>query len=158
MKPRVLWIEDQAEEFSDMVGAVIVDGRYDLTLASNATTAAETLASREFHVVIVDIRLPPGYAKEWVDVFLRREDKRTGNRLGLVLLNALLRPERSPVRLPSIPHWVSPEKFGVLSVESLSELAEDLDVLGIRVVRQKTTLTSRYEMLEMIDEILAHPQ
>jgi hypothetical protein len=156
MKHKVLWIEDGAlTELPDLIGPVFVDGKYDLTIASTATEGIENIMQTEFSAVIIDIRLPPGSDKRWINVYSGISSNKAAARLGLLVLRSLLRPEKSEVKL-NIPSWIRPEVFGVFTVENRSEISEDLDELKIRVFRQKNIKPSVTTLLELIKEVINH--
>lgn len=158
MKKRVLWIEDQA--FSDLpafAGPVYMTGKYELVVATTASEGIRHIMHSQFDAVIVDIRLPPGEEKVWKELYSARGESKASARLGLEMLQALLRPAMSSVKLEQpIPRWVvsTPTRFGVMTVESPSEIEKELQAMGISVYRQKKAHTEAGVLLEMIIEIL----
>jgi CheY-like chemotaxis protein len=91
VKKRVLWVEDSARfELASVLGPIFASHRYDLTLAENASTAAEYLRRRQFDAIIVDIRLPPGPHRYWRSIYKDAGSDRTNAKLGLALLSWLL--------------------------------------------------------------------
>ena len=94
-RKRVLWIEDKAQlELAFLVPPVLLDGRYDLEVAHDATEAVALLADPkthgEFDLLIFDLDLPPG---EWdiFAAFYKRYERRGEEpaMLGLELLSFL---------------------------------------------------------------------
>lgn len=151
MRKKILWIEDGAfAEMSLMAAAVYVDGRYDFTIATNATEGIRQIMDNQFAAVIVDIRLPPGNDRNWIEIFNSRRG--IASRLGLVILQSLLKSEKSSIKLQT-PEWIRPEIFGVFTVESFRELEAELNDLKITTFRQKDELLSKNALLELIREL-----
>lgn len=155
MKQKVLWLEDGAlSDLPEIVGPVIIDGRYDLVIAFDATEGVEHIMEAEFAAVIVDIRILPGGDRRWIDLHNAADKNKNAARLGLLVLRSLLRPEMSEVKLGRIPRWVRPAVFGVFTVENQNEVRKDLDELGITIYRQKTRRPSGMTLLELIEDIV----
>lgn len=155
MKYNVLWIEDGAfVEIPTFAGPVTITRKYHLRVAMDVSDAVKQIQSTEFEAVIVDIRLPPGINPDWENFYNKLIYNKISARLGLQLLFSLLKPEDAAVKLNNIPSWVSPEKFGVFTVEGEREVKDDLDKLGIAFYRQKKTGISRKTLLELIETII----
>jgi len=156
MLPKVLWIEDGAEtELFNMLAPIYVAGLYDLTIAADASEAVEKLRAMEFSAVIVDIRLPPGRGKEWIDIYKKYQENRDAARLGLHLLRALFAPTTTPIHLEGVDReWVPSSRFAVFSVET--DLKEELKDMKIPIYEQKNAKTPRTMVLEIIKRILSH--
>ena len=80
---RVLWVEDEA-----IVGLVerkvhleMVED-FEITIVENASEAEQIILEKGeiFDAIVIDIRIPPGYNKEWTDIYNKPND-----RLGIVL-------------------------------------------------------------------------
>jgi hypothetical protein len=155
MIEKVLWIEDGAlADLQDLLGPVYVDGRYDLTLALDATDGITQLFNNEFAAVIVDIRIPPGHDKEWKALHTDAGKSNAAARLGLEVLNTVLAPKNAQIKKGKIPTWITPEKFAVFTVESEDQVQEELQHLGLdRRYHQKTTATSPTVLLDIIADI-----
>lgn len=158
MKRRVLWIEDGAYgDLPEVIGPVVVDGGYDLDIALDATEGVEQILANEYDCVIVDIRLPPGTDKKWIDIYNHPDKYKDAERLGLLVLRSLLTPEKSVVPVANIPAWVHNEKakrFGVLTVENQNEVETDLEELNVSVYRQKNRRPSVNTLLELVQEVM----
>lgn len=155
MKHKVLWIEDGAHgDLPDLIAPVNVEGFYDLTIAFNATQAIEQLLAQQYGAVIVDIRLPPGDDQRWIDVYNAPETNPNAERLGLLIMRSLLKPQESEVKLESVPNWIRAELIGVLTVENQDEVQKDLDDLGITVYRQKNKKPSPNTLLDLIRTVM----
>src|ERR1051325_6517932 len=122
MKHAVLWVEDGAyAEMAYMSSPLHVSGRYDLVIALSATEGLQQLtrADKQFDAIIVDIRLPPGNDEEFLRLYRQRGESRVASRLGLSLLNRVLKNGASE----GVPEWHRrAEKFGVFTVEGRDEL------------------------------------
>ena len=154
-KCKVLWIENGVRhEVAHLAAPVVLDGKYDLIVAEDASAGiAQALASK-FDVIIVDIRLPPGQSPEWVHLYQGLGGERFSARLGLSLLYTLLGHPDAWIDLgPRRPAWITPFRIGVLTVESKSELDEDLIKLGITVHAHKRAEISEEVLLELIQEV-----
>lgn len=157
MKPlyRVLWVEDGALiDLPELVGPVYVSGRYDLSIALNATDGAARIVSTEYDVVVVDIRLPPGTDPRWVQLFKNRGLNKAQARLGLKLLSSCLDPINAEIKLSPQPLWLNPSRFAVFTVEGESELQSELAPLGIRLFQQKKADPSREMLLDLLDRVI----
>lgn len=157
MKKKILWIEDQAnKDVSQLAAPVYNDGNYELIVAYNISDAKKNLFSYEFDAVVVDIRLPSGEHQEWYDLYKRSSFNKINARLGLDLLYSILLPndERTKVKYNNVPKWIESKRFGILSVESREELADDMYKLGISHFKQKKASSSKKILLELIEEIL----
>lgn len=161
MKTKVLWIEDGAlGDLDELLGPVNIEGDYDLQIAEDATQAIGDIMREEYKAVIVDIRLQPGDDPQWVKIYNSIETNPNAARLGLLILRSLLpsktgRP--SEVKLRAVPDWVRPEVFGVLTIENVRDLREDLDDLRIDegMYRQKSINPSDTILLELIKKVMA---
>lgn len=153
-----MWIEDGAlVEFAEHAVPVITSGEYDLQIAVSASDGLDLICDPAgYEVVIVDIRLPPGYKPEWVDLFRRGGQNKAQARLGLELLYTCL--GKSEAKLPSqpAPSWLRPYHLGVYTVETRRTLQPDLDRLGIGVFKQKlgSENDSDTVLLELISDVL----
>lgn len=153
-RPRALWIEDGARsELSHLSGPVLYDGRIELVLAEDLTTAVEYLLEEEFDAVIVDVRLPPGDDPYWKGLHRRAGRDKAHAELGLQLLRWLLGPEDTP-ELEAPPAWLDPKRIAVFSVDTKSEIRGILDALGIEVIQQKRADLPDTILRELIDRLL----
>jgi len=155
MKHNVLWIEDGAfVEISNFSGPVTITRKYDLRVAMDVADAVKQIQLTEFDAVIVDIRLPPGTDRDWESFHSNLIKSKIPTRLGLQLLFSLLKPMDCAVKLNHIPSWISPEKFGVFTVEGEKEIMVDLKKLGIAFYRQKKLDIPSNTLLELIETII----
>ncbi|MBC8443256.1 hypothetical protein H8D79_00870 [PVC group bacterium] len=155
-KPKVLWIEDDVRVgVSSLAGPVFASARYDLTIALNATDAVHEIQSGEFDVVVVDIRVPPGDDSQWVKLYRESGMNKMQARLGIELLRALLQGAEANYVLKETPGWIDSTRFGILTVESVREVRDDMAELRVSHFRQKNAGMSENTLLELIDEVLA---
>jgi DNA-binding NarL/FixJ family response regulator len=151
MRYKLLWIEDAAEvQLVELVGPIYRSGLYDLRIETTAAGGQAALQREKFDVVIVDIRLPPGEERSWVE--LSEDPKRGPARLGLELLKRLLSGDQEDGSRR--PAWLSPDHIAVFTVESDWELADDMKRLGIKVFQQKTVQVSRRVLLDLAQKVL----
>jgi CheY-like chemotaxis protein len=168
VKKRVLWVEDSARfELASVLGPIFASHRYDLTLAENASTAAEYLRRRQFDAIIVDIRLPPGAHRYWRSIYKDAGSDRTNAKLGLALLSWLLaggkghgqsKAKAKPPgndSVPLRPAWqIPPAQIGVFSVENRGEIGGDLQALGVSIQHEKRPGLPDTILLDIVTEIL----
>jgi hypothetical protein len=153
-RPRALWIEDGARsELSHLSGPVLYDGRIELVLAEDLTTAVEYILEEEFDAVIVDVRLPPGDDQYWKDLHRKAGRDKVHAQLGLQLLRWLLGPG-DRTGLPAPPSWLSAQRVAVFSVDCKTEILSLLDELGIEVIQQKRADLPDTILRELIDRLL----
>ena len=132
-----------------------MDGRYDLTVAANATEGFQYLTKEVFDIIIVDIRIPPGESQEFKNIYYNSEQGKINSRLGMELLRFLLSPDKSAMNFSrSTLSWVNSQKIGVFTKEGENELKEDLENLNIQVYQQKTAGISNITLLNIAEEIL----
>jgi DNA-binding NarL/FixJ family response regulator len=150
MKLKVLWVEDGA--FSDLAqlsAPLYVSGDYNLVIAEDASEGFRYLMDKEFDAVVMDIRLPPGSDPYFSNLYFNRGVTKVAARLGMAVLERALRPSAENARA-----WIRPERFGVYTVESSREVAEELDALGVKVYYQKTARTPRDVLVKIVEEIV----
>ena len=156
MKFRVLWVEDDARfGLTQLAGPVYVDGRYDLVVAGDVSTAVVRLLHEHFDAVIVDIRLPPGEGADWENLYSNGKHDKVYARLGLHLLRSLLGRADAKVSLKRRPDWLTSDVLGVFTVESHEELGQELESLGIRVYQQKRADLPDSVLLDILERILS---
>lgn len=155
-QPRILWIEDSARyELTELLGPVYHARKYRVTLAEDASSAMDYLLSYDFDVVIVDIRLPPGSHQAWQDLY---EDAKRGQvkaHLGLQILQWLFGVNgRVHAKIPAPPEKVCRDCVAVFTVESQAQIREELELLGIKMFKQKTTMLEDKALLRIIEKLI----
>jgi len=154
MKPTVLWVEDSARlELANLCGPVYFTGACQLTLAENVTTGVELLTANAYHVLIVDVRLPPGSDPRWLEHYRNAGSDKVDAQLGLKLLHWLITGDPAVYAAPP-PAWVDPARIGVFTVESRHELSEPLERLGITTYQQKVADLPDTVLNDMIMSLL----
>ena len=153
-RPRALWIEDGARaELSHLSGPVLYDGRIELVLAEDLTSAVEYLLEEEFDAVVVDVRLPPGDDPYWKELHRKAGRDKVHAQLGLQLLRWLVEPGDTPgLEVP--PSWLDAKRIAVFSVDTKSEIRSTLRDLGIEVIQQKRADLPDTILRELIDQLL----
>lgn len=153
-RPRALWIEDGARsELSHLTGPVLYDGRIELVLAEDVTTAVEYVREEEFDTLVVDVRLPPGDDPYWKQLHRRAGRDKVHAELGLQLLRWLL-GAGDPSELSRAPGWVSAGRIAVFSVESKHEILQSVSELGIGLIQQKRADLPDTILRDLIDRML----
>lgn len=154
MKTKVLWVEDSARlELRNLTGPIYISGDYDMNLAEDATTAVRYLRTKEYHAVILDMRLPPGIDDYWVNIYRERGEDKADARLGLELANWLFNGTSNVSFLP--PQWIKPHHVGVFTVENDPALHARLELLNIRVFEHKVAGLTDMILLDIIHRIRA---
>lgn len=155
----VLWIEDDATYNLQYIAApVVMNPRYDLTLAITVSEALHHLQRRRYDVVVFDLRLPPGKEKDWVslDQFLgqQMEPPRLGLHLLLNLYGVL--DKRHAVRIPMQINPPPITQVGVLSVDSWEDVEDGLLSLKFRKTnyRQKRAGMPSNILLQLVEEMI----
>lgn len=157
MKYRVLWIEDGAFlEASPLSAPLTTDGKYDLTVALNATDGEKQLLSNEFDVVIVDIRIPPGNDPKWIKKYNENSANKVQARLGMQLLYSMFKPSNNTASVPDdIGKRISVSNFGILSVEGNELIDEIKKDLGIKYYLNKAdTRMDDYALFNLVELII----
>lgn len=156
-RPRALWIEDGARsELSHLSGPVLYDGRIELVLAEDLTTAVDYILEEEFDSLIVDVRLPPGDDPYWKKLHREAGRDKVHAELGLQLLRWLLNGNGAG-ELPPPPAWVNPKRIAVFSVESKHEILSSLTELGIELIQQKRADLPDTILRDLINQLLESP-
>lgn len=158
MKARILWIEDDACGYAaNFAVPIYTCGKYDLEIAFNASEGfhALTEAEKVFDAVIVDIRLPSGDDPRWKSLFRKSGSSETDARLGVQLMESAFKHPDAKILSNGSNHF-DPNKFGVFTIESKTEILHDLDRLGIgeRFVKEKTAELPVTALRELIDDII----
>jgi CheY-like chemotaxis protein len=152
-KIRVLWIDDGAiTELAELTGPVYAAGEYDLVVVTNVSDAIDQILSREFDVIIVDIRLPPGENKEWRHLYSGEGQSRTQARLGLELLAACLGRSQK-IRIDPLPSWIKPHLFAVFTVEEKTAVQSELSAVDVKIHLQKTASSKRDVLVGLINTV-----
>lgn len=155
MRYKVLWVEDNAEaDLFQFLAPVNVDGRFDMDIAVNATEACSRLNTEEYHVVIMDSRIPSGHDRHWKEREEEIQKKATNPivRLGLEILKVVLRKDTQPAILPANQEA---EKYCIFSIDPKRELTSgENEVLSPLLYEQKRAAMPRNVLVGLICESL----
>jgi hypothetical protein len=156
-KRRVLWVEDGARyDLVNIAAPVYMHGKYDLVIAEDASSGIACLLKDIFDAIIVDIRIPPGNDKDWINLYKMSAVNKISARLGLDFLYTILGNPNAKINLgDKRPAWITPAKVGVLTVESQLELDDHLKRLQITVYYHKRVEMPEEILLNLIENILA---
>lgn len=153
MKTKVLWVEDSARlELRNLTGPIYISGEYDLNLAEDATTAVRYLQAKEYHAIILDMRLPPGIDDYWISLYHRKGEDKAQARLGMDLAEWLLNG-RSDIPF-NPPSWVKAHHIAVFTVENDIALHEMLEKLNIAIYEHKTAGLPDTILVNLIKKIV----
>lgn len=155
MRKKVLWIEDDAfNELGMFATPVHLTGQYELEYAVSATEAIDRLSGTEYDAVVVDVRIPPGDDRRWVDIFYGAGANKKDARLGVRLLQNVLGNDRLWTGgLPAAAR--DKQRYGILSMDRWEDISSDLDPVGVRLYCNKRSSEGSRVLLRMIQKILA---
>lgn len=151
IRKKVLWIEDDAfHELGRFATPVHLTGEFELEYALSATEAIDRLQTDEYDAIVVDVRIPPGNDKRWIEIYYNAGASNKAARLGVRLLQNILGREQS---------WHEGlhraardrQRYGVLSMDA-EDVRPDLEPVGVSCYRKKTEGPS--VLLKIIREIL----
>ncbi len=113
---RVLWLEDQYEDFGAYRSRLFMDD-YWVDCVKSVSEAIQKLREEQYTAVIFDIKVLPGYLPEWIklDESKRRENPNFDPNLGFELLKSIFAPEKAELLLRP-PLKFDPRQFIVFSV------------------------------------------
>ena len=153
-KHKILWVEDGAlYELAHLAGPIYLDGDYELHVAEDVSGAIDIIQKEKFQTIIVDIRLPPGANKQWLDIYKRAGNQKAAASLGLSFLKTILGSSKAEVKIDNRPSWLTASMIGVLTVESSSELHSELEELGIRFYQRKSANMAETALLDIVKQI-----
>ncbi len=126
---KILWLEDQYEDFSAYRGALFRSG-YIVEFVPSVSEAIEKIRESKYIAYIFDIKVLPGDEGELIklDKEKRTEYSDFDSNLGFELLHSLFDPDNARVILDP-PIKIDPQKVIVFSV--VYDKAEEISSLGI---------------------------
>lgn len=156
-KTYVLWVEDDAMyNLQYIASPVVMNPKYDLTLAITVSEALDHLQRREYDVVVFDLRLPPGEERDWVQLNQRLSEAMEPPRLGLHLITNLYGTANGHTL--ALPQVKQPPiaRIGILSVDSWEDVEDGLNGLQFLKTnyRQKSVGMPSDILLHLVEEIL----
>ncbi len=157
MTAKVLWIEDNADnDLYHLTSPVYIDGQFNLDIATNASEAFYYLNQRGYDVIIVDIRIPPGKDPAWRNKHesLRRSNNVNSSRLGLELLRCIFDENEQQPTL-KVNQNLSPDRYGIFTVERHDELKADLGKLKLNSIKyqRKNAIMPHTALLDFIKKV-----
>ena len=149
---KVLWLEDHHNDFGSYKSKLF-KASYAVDAVESAAEAVTKLKKDNYIAFIVDIKVPPGEDKEWIelDKMKQRENPGSDTHLGLELLHALFNPDQTNVRLDP-PIKIDPKKIIVLTVVS----GKTREILSLGIPRQQILYKSSSDsktLLQMVIDI-----
>ena len=152
-KIRVLWIEDASDmDLESLAGFVNNMPEYYLRFALNVTQGLERIENESWDIVIVDIRIPPGRDRRWIDLYSNHGGFISDASLGLHLLYSLCKHPDADIPLKKVPPWLTPKTLGVLTVEP--NLQVEMEKLGIKTYFTKKATMSTRTLLDVIESVV----
>ena len=127
--PKILWLEDQHEDFDAYKSALFRSG-YLVDYVKSVSEAEKKLREENYIAVIFDIKVLPGDDKKWkqLDEQERRKNPDFDTYLGLELLRSLFHSPKAKVIIDP-PTAIDPKKIIVFSV--VYDKTEEITALGI---------------------------
>jgi CheY-like chemotaxis protein len=137
IRKKVLWIEDDAfNELGMLATPVHLTGEFELDYALSATEAIDRLQGGDYDAIVVDVRIPPGDDKRWIDIYYNAGASNKAARLGVWLLQDILGHER--VRSNGLSAAARDrQRYGVLSMDA-EDVRAELEPIGVTRYRKKT--------------------
>lgn len=113
---KVLWLEDQYEDFSAYRSGLYMADYWTDCIKSVSEMVCK-LREEKFVAAIFDLKVLPGESKEWIDLDKRKQEENTiiVPNLGFDLLKSIFTPEKAEVKLEP-PIKLDPRKVIVFSV------------------------------------------
>lgn len=153
---RILWLEDQSEDFTAYRSALYRSGRVTDRVRSVSEAVKKLRENgKEYTTVIFDLKVLPGSDPEWID-FDRRQKKADPHQdpcLGLELLRSLFTPDRAGVKLTP-PIQISPKKMIVFS--AVPGKTQEIAAMGIpedRIIyKADSDLNTLPDLIEKIED------
>lgn len=154
---RVLWLEDQYEDFSAYLNMLSRVG-YLVDTVRSVSEAEQKLREENYVAVIFDIKVLPGEKKEWKDLDIKKRKKNPffDSYLGLELLYSLFSPGPNRVTIdPPIPaEKINPKKVIVFSV--VYDKVAEISRMGIRndqiIYKSASDLTTLPNVIKKIEK------
>lgn len=160
---QVLWIEDEAlYQLNELLGPVLYRHRqYHLDLAVNASEAQQKLceSNNNYDVIIVDMRIPPGEAPTWKDIYRKQGNDKNKARLGAYLIEWMLDQSNGWGQdLPRPQNKIPATQIAIFSAEEPKAIQNLLDY-GIQVYQPKDSNYPDNILLEIIQRVqqIKHP-
>jgi hypothetical protein len=114
--PKILWLEDQHEDFDAYKSALFRSG-YLVDYVKSVSETEKKLQEEDYVAVIFDIKVLPGDDEKWIQFDKQEREKNPDfdSYLGLELLRSLFDPQKARVIIDP-PIKIDPGKVIVFSV------------------------------------------
>lgn len=153
---RILWMEDQGEDFTAYRSALYRSGRMTDKVRSVSEAVKKLRESEnEYTAIIFDLKVLPGNDPGWID-FDQRQKKTNPSHdpcLGLELLRSLFAPDQAGIKLDP-PISISPKKMIVFSAIPGKE--QEIAAMGIpegRIIyKSDCDLNTLPDLIDKIEE------
>jgi len=155
----ILWIEDDSNhDVVKLCPAVQREPDWIFHIVPDVTQAISRIKSNRYDTIVLDIRIEPGRDKNWENLYIKKGASKNSARLGIELLYSMLNPRNDSIKVSEVPKWFSKHLIGILTVESLNELKDDLKNLVICEERyiQKKGGMSKKTLKNLIKRILSN--
>jgi hypothetical protein len=150
---KILWLEDQHEDFGSYLSALYRAG-YIVDTVQSVSDAVMKMRDKVFMAYVLDIKVLPGDDEEWItlDRQKREENPNFDSYLGLELMRSLFNPEQARVKI-NPPIILDRQRVFVLSVvvdrpEEVSSLGIPADHIIYKSVCDLDTLPRLLERIE----------
>jgi hypothetical protein len=129
MEDKILWLEDQHEDFDAYKSALFRSG-YLVDEVKSVSEAEKKLREEDYLAVIFDIKVLPGDEPKWMelDETKRKDNPHFDSYLGMELLYSLFNSSKASVSIDP-PISIDPGRIIVFSV--VYDKAEEISALGI---------------------------
>lgn len=149
---KVLWLEDQYEDFSAYRSALFRAG-YLVDTAESVSEAIKKLREEDYIAIIFDIKVLPGDDEDWIklDRKKRKENPNFDSYLGLELLYSLFNSPYAKVKLtpPIQMEKIPPNKIIIFSVVyDIKKEVLDMGILKEHIVyKSASNITTLPELI-----------
>ena len=128
---RILWLEDQNEDFSAFRSTLFRNG-YIVEFIKSVSEAEKKISESDYIAYIFDIKVLPGENPEWINLDKKKkdEDPNFESYLGLELLRSLFNSEKAQAKIDSSAR-IDPKKVIVFSI--VYDKVQELSSFGIPV-------------------------
>lgn len=126
---KILWLEDQYEDFSAYRSALYRAG-YLVDFVNSVSDAEKKIREKKYLTYIFDIKVLPGNSEKWINLDKKKRKKYPNfdSYLGLELLHSLFDSDKAKIKIKP-PIKIDPKKIIVFSV--VYDKIEEISSFGI---------------------------